>query len=140
MRIYAAQSLISTILDKAIPEDPVVATDLREKTGAGVLECSLTPLIYVDIKSRWTSGEILFLRFIAMDEPSLSYVEVSLVPLPLCSILFMFFQNLTGQVRKTEEFASRSGGDSEVFCGVLTAPHKQAGKPVRRQDSSLSFL
>ena len=75
-----------------------------------------------------------------MDEPPLSYVEVSLVPLLSCSILLMFLQNLTGQVRKTEEFASRSGGDSEVFCGVLTAPHKKAGKPVRRQDSSMSLL
>ena len=37
---YAAQALISTILHKAFPEDPIVgeedATDLREEAGAGI--------------------------------------------------------------------------------------------------------
>ena len=49
----------------------------------------------------------------------------------------MATQDLTGQVRKTEKFASRSGGDSEVFRGILTVPHAKAGMQVRRHDFSL---
>ena len=43
---YAAQALISTILHKAFPEDPIVgeedATDLREEAGAGIRDRIVT--------------------------------------------------------------------------------------------------
>ena len=60
-------------------------------------------------------------------------------PVPPAPDFVNVCQNLTGQVKKTEEFSSHSGGDSDVFCGVLTGPHKKAGKRVRRQGPSLSL-
>jgi len=51
----------------------------------------------------------------------------------------MVSQDLTRQVRKTEDVAS-PGGSSDVFRGVLTAPHAKVGMQVRRKDSSPLLL